>query len=418
VGCLLVGAGVGAFFLCGSRSVERTSGPISHEAYVWQRVWTDEVRQAVEASREDLSRLVVLAAEVSWQDGRFAPARVEPDLAFLTETDTPVSLAIRIGAVSGGITTADQIEALSDLAADVVAEARAAGVTVDELQIDYDCAESKLDGYRKLIAAIGGRLPDCDVVITALPSWLDNGPFKSLAQEAGRYVLQVHSLVLPTSIDDIPPLCDPAKARKWVEQAARIGVPFRVALPTYGYLLAFDADGEYVGLAGSGGGPSTAGVRYVPLRTHAADMAALVSDWSQDRPAAMTGVIWYRLPVAGERMNWQWSTLQAVMKGRCPQADLQAIVRSVEPGLVEIDLRNVGNARAALDVAVAVAWTGDGPIASDGVGGFALSRAAANELLAVPRGAGELSAGERRMIAWLRFADDREVTADVEPLED
>jgi len=304
------------------------------------------------------------------------------------------------------------------MAATVVAEARSAGVTVDELQIDYDCPEPKLDGYRRLVTAVRGRLPDCNIVITALPSWLDRRSFRSLVTEAGGYVLQVHSLVLPKSIDDIPPLCDPVNARAWVERAARIGVPFRVALPTYGYLLSFDEAGRYVGLVNRHGDGLLAGQRCIPLQASPADMASLVASWSQDRPAALVGVIWYRLPVAHEPLNWPWPTLQTVMEGREPRPDLQAIIRTVEPGLVEIDLHNAGAAPALARSAVVIGWPSGEPIASDGVGGYAVIRMGDDRLRVVPMAAAELPAGEGRMIAWVRFEDEQEVTANVEPLDD
>src|SRR2546425_928199 len=45
-------------------SVQRTRGPITQEAYVWQRAWTPAVRSAVGRSVDSFASLVALAAEV------------------------------------------------------------------------------------------------------------------------------------------------------------------------------------------------------------------------------------------------------------------------------------------------------------------------------------------------------------------
>jgi len=65
-------------------------------------------------------------------------------------------------------------------------------------------------------------------------------------------VLQVHSLERPKDINTRFELCDSKAARRAVDLAGKVGVPFRVALPTYGYLIAFDSEGKYLGLSGRG----------------------------------------------------------------------------------------------------------------------------------------------------------------------
>jgi hypothetical protein len=65
--------------------------------------------------------------------------------------------------------------------------------------IDFDCAESKLDGYRVWVEAIQRRVAPLPVTITALPSWLNSRAFQRLAAVATNYVLQVHSVERPKS---------------------------------------------------------------------------------------------------------------------------------------------------------------------------------------------------------------------------
>jgi hypothetical protein len=50
----------------------RASGPMAHQAYVWQRAWTAEVHRAVREHAGELAALVALGAEISWS-GRRVP---------------------------------------------------------------------------------------------------------------------------------------------------------------------------------------------------------------------------------------------------------------------------------------------------------------------------------------------------------
>jgi len=310
---------------------------------------------------------------------------------------------------------------------DAVAQAvRAGGPGFDrlvpaELQIDFDCAESKLAGYRQWVTAIKAKVAPVPVTITALPCWLDRRAFKALAAAADGYVLQVHSLRKPARPEELMPLCDPAAARGAVEKAAKLRMPFRVALPTYGYVVAFDSSGRLGGLSAEG--PSLRWPEAVQLRTVRADpvaMAALVRGWTQDRPRELRGIVWYRLPNEDDRLNWQGATLACVMSGRDPRPELRAEVRRSQPGLYEIDLFNAGSADAPLQVVVSVRHAGARLVACDALGGFERThpvgaevrfRAASGSALA------PLPPGRRKPIAWLRLGDDREVQVHVSPLD-
>lgn len=83
-------------------------------------------------------------------------------------------------------------------------------------------------------------------MITALPAWLNQPAFKRLISAVDDYVLQVHSLERPNSPEAAFTICDPAAARRAVERAAQFAVPFRVALPTYGYAIAYDRQGHFI----------------------------------------------------------------------------------------------------------------------------------------------------------------------------
>jgi len=400
----------------------RQSGPMVQEVYLWQRTHTPAVAEAVAERGSEFSRLVVRVAEVSWREGRPVVERVSPDYAALAEAKVPIGLAVRVRAYRGSFSADGEAAGrLVEIAAAAVAKARAAGLEVRELQIDFDCPTSKLDGYVVWVRALRRRV-DVPVIVTALPSWLGADAFEALADEADGFVLQVHSFERPGGPDEALTLCDPAAAKRAVERAGHIGRPFRVALPTYGYLLAFDAEGSFISLSAEGprpAWPANAQVRQV--RANPAAMAELVRTWTEQRPKNMAGVIWYRLPVRGDVLNWRWPTLAAVMAGQTPKPDLRAEVRTPEPGLIEIDLLNAGTADAALAVAVEAAWSGEAPVAADAVNGFELAASAAGGVTFHYRdddpGAAALPPGERITIGWIRLDKDKEVRAYVEPIE-
>jgi hypothetical protein len=304
---------------------------------------------------------------------------------------------------------------LCDLASSLVAQARTNHVNLSELQIDFDCAESKLDGYRVWVEAIKKRVAPLPVTITALPSWLDSRAFKRLAAVATNYVLQVHSVERPKNFDAAFTLCDPRVAKRAVERAGRIGVPFRVALPTYGYTLAFDMGGKFIGLSAEGprpNWPTNAQIREVA--SNPIELAALVRDWTVNRPAAMRGVIWYRLPTMVDNFNWRWPTLGAILAAQVPQEVLRVNPRRVESGLVEISLANAGELDISSRLAVEVRWSKARLVAGDALRDFELADRSLSAARFQTRSQSvRLRAGETLVLGWLRFDQDCEVQCEI-----
>lgn len=296
----------------------RTSGALRQDAYVWQRAWTQPVREAVSAYGTNFSELIILRGEIVWNNSKPEFIRASVDKALLAELKRPVGLALRIGTYPGPFTNNDAaIQFICETAAAIVADAKSNGVNTAEMQLDFDCASSKLDGYCVWVEAVKRRVAPLPVSITALPNWLKKPAFARLAEIATNYVLQVHSAERPKSLEAAYSLCDPSAARRAAERAGKIGVPFRVALPTYGYELAFEQQGDFISLAAEGprpDWPSNAIIRKVDSQP--GEISELIREWTADRPEAMHGVIWYRLPVKTDRHNWDWKTLQGVMRGK------------------------------------------------------------------------------------------------------
>ncbi|MHC4914244.1 MAG: DUF3142 domain-containing protein [Planctomycetota bacterium] len=410
--CIPAAAALAGWVLRGG--VPRAAGPLPHEAYVWQRRWNGRVKNAALRSRGRMAGLTVLGAEVGWRDGKRRVVRVSVPVEELRPLGVPVGVALRVGppperAYSSGESW------LPGLAAWLLAEFRGRGLRPSELQLDFDCASGRLDDYARWVRAVRARVAPVPVVITALPCWLKRSAFADLVRESDGFVLQVHSLERPRSVADPVRLCDPRAARRWVERAARLGVPFRVALPTYGYLVAFDRKGGFAGLSAEGPAASWApGASWRHLRADPAEMAGLVRGWERDRPEALSGITWYRLPVEGDRLNWSWEALCAVTEGRTPRADLRVESRKLGPGLREIQLVNRGEAGASAGVSVSVSWRSGRLVAADALGGFSVSDGAdGSSLVFEARRAAflGLSPGKRLTIGWLRM--DREGEVDI-----
>jgi hypothetical protein len=391
-----------------------------HEAYIWQRAWNEPVRESLTALSSNFASLVVLNAEVSWKQKQPQVVRVPIDHSALRTVQSRIGLALRIGPYPGPFEIdSAATRFLVKLAGSLVAEAKTNALSIAELQIDFDCAESRLDGYSTWVAALRREVAPVPLIITALPSWLKRRSFERLIRASDGYILQVHSLARPNSIESRFDLCDAKAARSAVERAAKLGIPFRVALPTYGYVMAFDRTGRFIGVSAEG--PALDWPEGIQLREVCADatkLAGLVGRWTEDRPATLQGVIWYRLPISGENLNWRWPTLSAVMAGRAPRQSLRTELRRPESGLIEISLLNDGESDLADRPVIEVRWRDGRLLAGDGLGGFELVDSAPDAVQfrsREPIQSSRLSAGGRQMIGWLRMDKNVEVQIEIVP---
>ena len=385
------------------------AAPLLHDAYVWQRAWKEaQVAESLAlAKAADIRMVDVLAAEAQWRQGHWEVTRVELDYAALREAGLAVGLAIRAGVFPQS--DANATGRLAALAQSVVREAQANGLQPAEVHLDFDCPESKLDAFRAWLAPLRKAVAPVPLTITTLPCWLGHPEaFRQLLRATDGFVLQVHSLERPKAADAPFMICDPAAARRAIRAASALGVPFRVALPTYGYTVAFGRDGKFIGFSAEGNAREwPAGSRAREVRADDAAMAKLVRELTDTPPANCTGIIWYRLPCASDRLNWSWATLTTVMRGETPQPHTQARSQRPSPALIELLIENTGNADDREPRLLTVAWASGTLVASDALGGFVKQSQGKNEIIF--KGTPHLRPGERKMVAWLRFDGQEEV---------
>jgi hypothetical protein len=212
----------------------------------------------------------------------------------------------------------------------------------------------------------------------------------------------------------MPPLCDIAAARSAVRKAASLGRAFLVALPTYGYHVAFDDRGKYLGISAEAPSPQwPAGATFRSLEADADQLSQLVAEWTRDRPSAMRGVIWYRLPNADDRLNWAWPTLASVMAGTKPRANLQVELTRGEPGLVDVAIINSGSGAFRGTMAANVTCKDGKILATDALAGFECRLTDRKAELRGRAEPGMLPPGGRLAVGWVRLDQDREVEAHV-----
>ena len=121
----------------------------------------------------------------------------------MKEPGKPVGAALRVTTFPSRFADEPRIvQLLAGIVRDLAAEGRAKGIALSEIQIDYDCPESKLDDYRALLPLLRKAAAPLPLTFTALPSWMgQRRAFGKLIAAADGYVLQVHSLAPPQQSD-------------------------------------------------------------------------------------------------------------------------------------------------------------------------------------------------------------------------
>ena len=356
------------FLWTGCHSKDAPAVPLPQRAYIWQRDWRAPIAASLAEGGELLHGVVVLAAEVEWRNGQPRPVRPAIEFPALKASHLPVSLALRVAPYPGPFSESGPItESLVRLAKELLAECTAAGVPPGELQLDFDCAQKKLSGYRHWVHVLRSAISPTPLVITTLPAWLSEAEFPALAREAQHYVLQVHSIISPRG-EKYTSVCDPLLAQQWVAAASKMKVPFEIALPTYRNQAGYNSAGRIIGIASDSVRPIwPAGTRVQDFATDPTAMAGLVREWTTHRPDFCQGLLWYRLPVRTDQNNWRWPTLKAVMAGRIPESRWSLRINGQPPpvenvaiNLADLTLHNDGETEIPPQVEIDLTWDAPG----------------------------------------------------------
>lgn len=357
--------------------------PLDHEAYVWQRAWNEELGNAVIEAGTGLAGLLCLAGEIAVENGNFKTLRIPINhLALRQAGDKPTAVVRIFPSVAAGGWTPQARESCDGLLREIVEEWSREHVGGVALQIDFDCPESRLVEFHEQMRRWKAQFPLVPITFTALPTWLHRAEFCPLAAEFPDYVLQVHSLHLPGKTGGWVGLCDPSEMRTATHAAAKLGVPFRLALPTYSCLVVFGENGKVAEVYGEDL-PETLPVGAldtIALDSDAHLLSSMVREWERARPESMRGIVWYRLPAPGDRLNWDWTLLERVIGG-LPLTRSWSLRAEPDPaGYHRIVLCNDGDAPDDLPLRFRLRVPGASVSGSDGLAGYvstALPNAAA-----------------------------------------
>lgn len=399
------------------RTVRETRAPLPQSGYVWQRDWTPVVVESVSEAQRRMDGIVVLGAEIVWAGKKPEAIKSSLNWQTLKSATKPVSVALRIAPYAGPF-AADDAPArfIATTAKSLMEEAQANGVKLRAFQIDFDCAQKNLAGYRRWLQVLRPLIQPAPLIVTTLPAWLDEPEFSQLIRDVDGYVLQVHS-VPAASGNGRAVLCDAQLARQSVAKAARLRVPFAVALPTYRCLAGYDESGKLLSVAMDSIQPVwPRGTRVLEFATDADEVAALVGDWRKSRPELLRELFWYRVPVTTDERNWRWPTLAAVMAGRVPAHKVDVTSQGDNP--VDLSIVNVGEADEQRDPTVTVSWSdGSTIIASDALPGWTVVVEKERAIFKPEAGLRlRLSPGATRSIGWLRYDRAPNFRAQVEEL--
>ncbi|WP_053150557.1 DUF3142 domain-containing protein [Pseudomonas sp. P97.38] len=359
--------------------------PLDQQLYIWQRQWTPAHAPALRQSHADFSSLRVLALQAfpgaGWNRTRIDPLLLKAD-------GRPLIAVIRL---DGQLKSLDQDEVIAQIQ-QVLNDWQTQGLAPVGVEIDHDAGNARLPVYGQFLRQLRQRLPDSlRLSITALPAWLDSPALPEVLATVQSSVLQVHAVSDPRK-----GLFDPDQARRWAERWSAVTTrPFYLALPAYGVALLTQESGAPVVESEV---PIDLGGERRELLADPQQVAGLAASLRNDPPKHLAGLIWFRLPLAGDRRAWSLTTLAAVARGDALTSRL--VVQLAERGgLYDIALVNQGNLDSPWPQHLTLAVGGCDGV--DALAGYTLQQTPG--LLTFTRiREGRLAAGAQRAIGWAR----------------
>jgi hypothetical protein len=187
-------------------------------------------------------------------------------------------------------------------------------------------------------------------------------------------------------------------------------------------LLTFDRDGKFFSLGAEGRTPQIPPQgKLRALRADAPAMARLAGALAAERPLHCVGVIWFRLPIKSDRLNWDAVTFATVLRGEEPRKELRVNVQWADAGVAVVTLVNAGQTTEALPLRIDLHGASAGRlVAGDGFGGFRLETRG-DEVQGIVRAVevsvdASIAPGRSEKIAWLRFVHEISLDASLPTL--
>lgn len=384
--------------------------PLTHSAYVWRQGWTAEAVASLTECKlpEPLSALNVLVGECGLSRG---PRAINPPWKELSGHGRAITLSVRIG-TRKAIVGKDEID-LSEgfgLLMSGLAQAKAADVQVESLQLDFDCPERLLRAYAEQINILKTDSRGLPLTITTLPSWLDAADFDKLIAATDGWTLQLHSTSRP-KLDRKNHLFSANQAEAWTNRAMRFGKPFRVALPTYAYLACFGKRGEYLGMHAEQSGFPAGTLRTIALPADPAEVSAYLRILDDGRYGQISGVDWFRLPLSGDRQNWTMRGFGDILAGRTLSAQPD-VITTQKGELYDLSVRNTTDQPLVLP-SVNAKWNQGHVVGVDATYAWRTEVRAKAIRFACHDFTEFIAPGEQRVVGWLRLSEPQTLTTEI-----
>jgi hypothetical protein len=306
--------------------------------YVWQRDWNENVIDAVKNEAHDI-RFYLLSREIGTNI-----VRITPNWGALQNRKYPPVPVFRIHYESNWLEKNPDAKRrlILEEFKTVKNEFALAKIAIKELQLDLDCPERLLTNYCEFIRELRKDLPDIKFSITVLPCYLNEKSFPELIALLDEYVLQIHGLECPKKLGDKMYVMDLALSLKAMSQAESIGRAFRVAIPSYGYEMIFNSNtGQFTGLAAENHPPLRADMKSHYITVDLNDLKIVREKaWKMKH---CNGLIWFRLPVRGDRLCFDRKILREIQNGKVPSTALSVEWKLTEKeNITELYIRNEG----------------------------------------------------------------------------
>ncbi|MCI5009018.1 DUF3142 domain-containing protein [Escherichia coli] len=353
------------------------------QVYIWQRVWTAEHNEALKRSRPLFSTLRVLGMQFHPQEGI---RHFTVNTSLIKQDGRPVWLVARL---EGQLTRLNNQQIIQHIQ-QTLREWQKAGITLVGVEIDYDAPTAKLPDYLTLLSTLHQALPtNIKLSITVLPTWLESPHLARLLRIADTSVLQVHNVLSPEK-----GLLDASLAQRWVKQYARQTThPFFIALSAYGSALTSDNRVESEA-------PLYVAEEMRELSVSPQTIADFIQYLEQQPPHGLQGLVWFRLPLAGDRRAWSLTTLEAVIQHQplTPRWSL-IITQHADKQLFDLAFKNSGVIDASLPKQIIM--SNADCLFADGASHYQV-QPGPSSLNFVRGSARQLRAGESSPLGWAR----------------
>jgi hypothetical protein len=190
-----------------------------------------------------------------------------------------------------------------------------------EVQLDCDVPESKIAAYADFLKQLKKQDANHTFSATLLPCHLRHPELKAVLDQLDYTVLQLHALEIPKSLPDEYRLFDSEVADKAVQAMKMFRKTFRIALPSYAYTIHYTKDGRFRRMSAENEVPQ----RQDEIRKTAQPDWNEVLKFRKKHPALE--VIWFRLPLKGDRLALEATNLLLLNQGKPPRKEIEAIFR-------------------------------------------------------------------------------------------